>query len=257
LSELVFEDSLHPKLKTEKGGRIISDTTKVIVLSGMLKRSVNESEYNVRFTESIRNVRHFIDEYIEIKSSEKILLYMDFPVDNDHVIEGVLDIVNVITKKKLLNIVPILIPCIEYYAIMVFGNKESIDYSVVCDLKKYRDTDTCKCNVSKTYQSFEKYCKAVFSKIVPIKYHGAILVDEFENIIDDSECVNLLHSLPAFEKSYTLDVNESELIHLTCMNQLGKMVKQSREYIEYNVNCELINELQEVFEILYNLWKTM
>jgi hypothetical protein len=257
LSELVFEDSLHPKLKTEKGGNIISDTKKVIVLSGMLERSVNESEYNIRFTESIRNVRHFIDEYIEIKSSEKILLYMDFPVDNDHAIEGVLDVVNVIVKKKLLNIVPILIPCIEYYAVMVFGDKESIDYSVVCDMKKYRDTDTCKSNVSKSFQSFEKYCKAVFSKIVPIKYHGSISVDEFDNIIDDSECMKLLHSLPTFENSYTINANKRELVHLTSMNQLGKMVKQSQEYVDYNVNYELINELQEVFELLCDLWKNV
>jgi cell fate (sporulation/competence/biofilm development) regulator YlbF (YheA/YmcA/DUF963 family) len=41
------------------------------------------------------------------------------------------------------------------------------------------------------------------------------------------------------------------------MNQLGKMVKQSQEYVDYNVNYELINELQEVFELLCDLWKNV
>jgi hypothetical protein len=71
------------------------------------------------------------------------------------------------------------------------------------------------------------------------------------NIISDTTRVIVLSGM--LKRS----VNESELIHLTCMNQLDKMVKQSREYIEYNVNCELINELQEVFKILCDLWKTM
>jgi hypothetical protein len=140
---------------------------------------------------------------------------------------------------------------------MVFGNKESIDYSVVCDMKKYRDTDTCKSNVSKSFQSFEKYCKAAFSKIVPTKYHGSVSVNEFDNIIDDSECLQLLHSLPAFEKNYRINGNEVELAQTICMNQLGKMIKQSQEYIDYNVNYELINELQEIFELLWNLWKNV
>jgi hypothetical protein len=249
LREIVFEDSINPKRITRSGGVIEFDTSKVIVLSGMIDDFYKNDDVTVIFKNSIGNVNKFIRGYIDNKCNNDVLLYMDFPVDNSGAMEKVIDIINMIVEFELIKIVPILIPCIEYYAIIDFGDVSSDDYNTVKNMELYRDTITCKYNVSKMNISFERYCKAVFSKIVPEKYRGSIDINIFKNIISQDECKTLACSLPIYYNGNVAmsENGKAETIRIS-MDMAEKLIAQSERYVEYGIDRKYITRLKELMD---------
>jgi hypothetical protein len=252
-----FEDSLYPKMNTKQGGIIEYDYTKLITLSGMLNTSYkNDSSVSVRFADSIRNIDDMIMDYVETERDDRVLLYMDCPVDNILAVEDVVSAVDAIVNYNLYNIIPILIPCIEYCAVVEFGDKEKEDYNIVKDMELYRHTKTCQANVSKKNVSFERYCKAVFSKIVPQKYGGSTDVDEFDKVISLEECWRLVHRLPSYY------ISEYDILKIAPANphdasrkQLEILISQCERYSEYNIRINYFNKLKENFDELEEIWQ--
>jgi hypothetical protein len=254
LREIVFEDSINPKRITRLGGEIEFDMSKVIVLSGMIDTFYKNDDVTVIFKNSIGNVNKFIRGYIDNKRNDDVLLYMDFPVDNSSAMEKVIDVINLIVEFGLIKIVPILIPCIEYYAIIDFGDASSDDYNIVKNLELYRDTITCKNNVSKTNISFEKYCKAVLSKIVPEKYRGSMDINIFNDIISLDECKKLVCSLPIYYNgNVTMSENiESKPIRIS-IDMAERLIEQSERYAVYGIDRKYIIRVKKLMDSLKRL----
>jgi hypothetical protein len=254
LKQIVFEDSLHPKLNVD--GRVILDKSRYVVLSRMLTKCYdNRKDITINFLNSIGNAQKYLNEYINDDCTDRVIMFIDLPIDNEKSIRSFINIINIIVFSRLNNIVVVPIPCIEYCAINAFGDSTSEDFDIVHDLKLYKDTKTCKCNVNKYFVTFERYCKAVFSKIVPNVYNGNIYADRFDDVISLEACMKLLHELPTY---YATEEENIECIksdyEQESRSMFDKILNQGKLYKCYGVRNEALEVLDRAFVKLENLW---
>jgi hypothetical protein len=108
--------------------------------------------------------------------------------------------------------------------------------------------------VSKTNISFEKYCKAVLSKIVPEKYRGSMDINIFNDIISLDECKKLVCSLPIYYNgNVTMSENiESKPIRIS-IDMAERLIEQSERYAVYGIDRKYIIRVKKLMDSLKRL----
>lgn len=208
---MLFEDSLHPKLGVNKDGSIILDHSRVIVISQMLNSCYKEP--TILFLNSNRNIIKYFSKLYD-DDANLYLVYLDVSVDNINTVLIYEQLLKMCIVNKLKGLIIVPIPCVEYYVIKCFGG-QSEDYSIVCNISEYIHTKTCTCNMKQSRKSFEKYCKAVMSKIVPQQYRGTVLESDFK--ISKSDCLKLLQSFPVYLRLDEVH-SDSHINLIECLN---------------------------------------
>ena len=153
---------------------------------------------------------------------------------------------------KLNNVYIIPIPCIEFYVIQCFGRKCN-DWNIIEQRGEYQNTDTYKYNMKNSNASFEKYCKAVASKIVPQKYRGSVNVQDFN--IPQKDCIELLQSLPVYIRTKSVEYDSGVNIIDCITSQFKLLYKQYENYckrqnfVKYNL-LELQDRFNEYIKFI-------
>lgn len=239
---MLFEDSLHPKLGVNKDGSIILDHSRVIVISQMLNSYYKEP--TILFLNSNRNIIKYFSKLYD--DANLYLVYLDVSVDNINTVLIYEQLLKMCIVNKLKGLIVVPIPCVEYYAIKCFG-RQSEDYSIVCNISEYIHTKTCTCNMKQSRKSFEKYCKAVMSKIVPQQYRGTVLKSDFK--ISKSDSLKLLQSLPIYLR---LDEthSDSHVNLVECLNTQFQIILH--QYEVFSLRSDFIEFDLSELERLYS-----
>lgn len=239
MKSLLFEDSRYIVIRGKDGETFI-DKEKVIVLSEMLCRCYVNNNNSVLFSngsELLKDVVNTLD--------DDTLLYVDVVPDNIKTMSTYLRLMQHIVYRRMVNIYIIPIPCIEYFVIQGFGD-ECIEKSIVVNREKYLDTKVAKHNLPLKCKTFEKFCKAVMSVIVPDRFQGSVLLNKFS--IKQEESLKLLTQLLAFYEPDVKDFSMSK-IHVKDIirEQYKLLIEQYQRYAESLVFEFDMKYLNEVF----------
>ena len=186
--EMMFEDSLHPQVKTN--GLYTVDRNNVIVISQMLANFLSTDRVRVVFSNSANNLENCI---LNGPKFDKLIVYYDLVYDNPKTVIKLTELLEVLCAEEMTNVAVVPIHCIEWHCIKCFG-KESELKRIVLNCEDYTGTQVFKYNMSKKNPSNEKFCKAAFGELLDKKFHGYCEKNEYS--ITGSEEKQLAYSLP-------------------------------------------------------------
>jgi hypothetical protein len=244
-------------MPTQKGHRAEIDTTKYIVFSRLISRYYDaDTGAEVEFSGGIDYVREYIYRYIDEDREDKVLLYIDLVFDNKYSVRDVVDILKIIVDNNLRNITPLPIPCIEYYASLSLGDKSKEDYKILSELLPYRESKTCKNNVPNKFVSFEKYCKAAVSVLLPARYTTSIPIDKFDSMFVYEDSIRLVNLLPAYYlENDVMSCGKIVDKHKIYFELINFFKYQTEKLNEYSVADKMVNEIMDVGDKFVQMWE--
>lgn len=220
--DIEFEDGLHPWKYTDVNGKLIREKNLdvYITISKYIQDYYKETLHNVIFA---YGNNHLIENVLRNSVGNKIVAYLDLPMDNLDIVEKWCELLYHIMKSRRKNIVLVPIPCIEYCVC----KSEGVDF---CDMGLYRQGEFYENNVSKKRVTYEKYCKAVFSTLDPKIPKEVRLTDWVYN---SGMAEKIVKSLPVYACNRTegnfLSLREA---NIQISELLDRYVRQLKEYVE-------------------------
>lgn len=234
-----FEDSLHPKINSNK-----YDMNKVIVLSNMLHNVLSSQDNEIIFVNSNGNYSDFIASVIN--NGNTYLCYLDVVADNPKTIIVFSELLQLIIRNNAKNIYLVPAPCIEYYALKSFGDINDDEVKIAVGRKEYTDTKTFKNNMNPNKANFEKYCKALVSTKIHSKYRGSIDKELYN--IDSKEEQVLVRSLPIFYATAMCSFETHTVLIKDVISRLYSDFKSQVDLYSNQDSMNLLSTLDSLFQ---------